>query len=90
MDIKYLIGLVVALGAALFYQTKKRNSAEGLLETFDTKNKLNKQNEIIAEKQGELSSEEAKRKAIEDASKQEQERIANETIKDLQDFLNRP
>ena len=83
---EYLIGLVMALLGALFYQKTKRQSAEALLENNVTKGKLNEKDRDIAKNQGLDQAEEQKRAELLEKAKQEKDKKKN--VKDTEDFFN--
>lgn len=84
---EYLIGIIVALLGAFFYQNSKRKTAEALNQNIETKTELNKFDQSSAKDQGLIDAEMVKRAQIE---KEMHEMInKNVDIKDLEDFLNR-
>lgn len=83
---EYLIGLVLALVGALFYQKTKRASAEALLENNEVKSKLNEKDRNIAKNQGLDQAEEQKR--IELLKEANKEKGKNLNAKDMEDFFN--
>lgn len=86
--INILVGVIVALGGALFFNISRRKSAEGVLANLDTKQKENTIDQGIAENQGLIQ---AKQKTIEEIE-QEMEKKANDTdnanSNDNTDFFN--
>ena len=63
----YIIAGIVALLGALFYKNSKLKSAEALLNNLSTDKELNAKDQQLAQNNGALADEEAKRKALENA-----------------------
>lgn len=79
-----IVGLVALLAAVLggyFFQSSKRRDDEALLENQKAKESLNPVDQELSKNQGQLESEEQKRKDTESEKPSTQ---------DLLDFLNRP
>lgn len=83
---EYLIGLIIALVGALFYQTTKRNSAEALVQNTKVKDDLNKDNVVVSKDSGLLEAEAQKRSEIQQSSQPNTN--LQDDISDLANFLN--
>ena len=81
-----LLGLIGVLAGWLFFERSRRKSAEALNTNLETKEELVKKDQAIANNNGSLASEEAKR---EDIAKNVEEAKKNDSIADVIDFLNR-
>ncbi len=83
---QYLIGLIGALFAGLFYYKTKAKSATSLLENNDVKREILKDDEAISHASGNIKSQQENIKSVQDnmdaASK---EKLGNE---DLAKFFN--
>ncbi len=84
---QYLLGLIGLLAGGLFFFKNRAASAEAINQNVDTKNKVNNEDQKIAENNGNIASEKDKIAASQtDATKEENQ---NETNQSLVDFLNR-
>lgn len=83
---EYIAGIILALLGALFYQTTKRKSAEGLLENVETKEKNIAIDKDIAKNDGLAAAEEEKRNNLKDEMKEKLNEST--TPEDIADFFN--
>lgn len=86
MNTNYLIGIIVALLGAFFYQRNKTNTAEARNDNLEVKEKLNDINKDISKNEGSLDSEELKQ---EDIKKELEKASVVETIGNIIDFFNK-
>jgi cell division protein FtsN len=76
-----LVGIIVALAGAFFFQKGKKDSAEALLQNQDMKNKLNPLDQQIAKNNGLLEAEEVKRQQMaEELKRKENEKLSDEEL----------
>jgi hypothetical protein len=85
--ISTLIGIIAALGGLVMFLFSKKQNAEALNQNIEVRGKLNEINSGIANDQGQLLSEEAKRKQLEADSNKEKSK--QQTIEELEAFINR-
>lgn len=87
IPLQYLLGLGAAIFAAFIYLKTKKDSAEALNENIDTKNQINEIDKQVAKNDGELQSEEDKRKQLEKEA--EDAKNANQNVSSLIDFFSK-
>lgn len=78
-----LVGIIVALIGAFFFQKNKKDSAEALLQNNDVKNQLNQSNQEISKNNGLLEAEKIMRQRLDEqlaAQKKESEKMSNEDL----------
>lgn len=84
---EYIVGIVLALVGALFWENKKRTIAEARNENLLTKEKLNDINKEMAKNSGSIESEVLNqnkiKKDLEDAKKD------NMSVDDVIDIINK-
>lgn len=83
---QYLLSIIAALAAGLFFFRSKAKTAESLNENLDTKKEIVKEDSEIAKNQGRLEAESERRQTIQDSVQREVDKVQSE--KDLLDFIN--
>lgn len=83
-----LVGAILILIAIILYERGKRSIAEALLQNQQEKEKLNAIDQQISQNNGQLASEEEKRKQLEQDLKDKESKDASKD--ELLDFLNKP
>ena len=78
---EYVLGVVLALLGFLFFERSKRKSAEGILETLQTKKEDIQLEKTVEKNKGLLESQEQKQREIKDEK-------TKKSLGDLADFFN--
>ena len=83
-----LLGIIAAMGAVIGFLFTKKQNAEAVNQNVEVKQEINQSNQQVVKDQGLLEAEAVKRQQIVEQS-QKQSNASMQSIKDMEDFLNR-
>lgn len=86
---QYLIGIIVALVGAFFWQRNRANTAEARNDNLQTKEELNKIDNVIAKNSGQEQAEEEKQAKLKKEIQENATKSIVDNVSSLIDFFNK-
>jgi hypothetical protein len=83
----YILGIILGLVAAFFYEKDKRSSAEALLQNTDMNKKLDNTNTQIGKDEGLIQSQQQIQQNIQNGIKNQQNH--KDSLQDIADLINK-